>query len=98
MALLEHQNGWVRINAAKAIGWLGDERAIKPVAKILAEAKAEADHGYSGTFKDEEYDDPAPRWREGLNDAGSSSAKRTPRISCDDSRRPIWPDHRFYSF
>ncbi len=66
LALLEHEDGWVRINAGKAIGWLGDERAIEPVAKILAEAKAEADHGYSGTFKDEEYDDPAPRWREGL--------------------------------
>jgi len=65
LALLKHENGWVRINAAKAIGWLGDERAIEPVAKILAEAKAEADYGYSGTFKDEEYDDPAPRWREG---------------------------------
>lgn len=66
LALLQHENGWVRINAGKAIGWLGDERAIEPVAKILVEAKAEADYGYSGTFKDEEYDDPAPRWREGL--------------------------------
>jgi HEAT repeat protein len=56
----------VRLNAAKTIAWLGDPRAIEPVGKILAEAKAEADFGYSGTFKDEEYNDPAPRWREGL--------------------------------
>ena len=66
LALLEHENGWVRINAAKTIGWLGDRSAIEPVAEILAEAKSEADYGYSGTFKDEEYNDPAPRWREGL--------------------------------
>ncbi|HUT09944.1 MAG TPA: HEAT repeat domain-containing protein, partial [Thermoguttaceae bacterium] len=66
VALLEHKEGWVRLNAAKTIAWLGDPRAIEPVAKILAEAKAEADFGYSGTFKDEEYNDPAPRWREGL--------------------------------
>ncbi len=66
LALLGHKEGWVRINAAKTIGWLGDRRAIAPVAKILAEAKAEADFGYNGTFKNEEYNDPAPRWREAL--------------------------------
>ncbi|MFH1266668.1 MAG: HEAT repeat domain-containing protein, partial [Planctomycetota bacterium] len=66
VALLEHEEGWVRINAAKTLAWLGDPRAIEPLARLLAEAKAEADFGYSGTFKDEEYNDPAPRWREGL--------------------------------
>ncbi len=65
-ALLDHENGWVRINAAKALAWLGDRRAIEPIARRLAQAKAEADYGYSGTFKDEEYNDPSPRWREGL--------------------------------
>ncbi|HUT78884.1 MAG TPA: HEAT repeat domain-containing protein, partial [Polyangia bacterium] len=65
-ALLDHKEGWVRLNAAKALAWLGDARAIEPLARRLAEAKAEADFGYSGTFKDEEYNDPAPRWREGL--------------------------------
>jgi HEAT repeat protein len=66
LPLLEHENGWVRINAAKALAWLDDKRAIEPIARLLAEAKAEADYGYSGTFKDEEYNDPAPRWREAL--------------------------------
>ncbi len=65
LALLEHKDGWVRLNAAKAIAWLGDRRAIEPVAKILREAKNEAGYGYNGTFKNEEYNDPAPRWREG---------------------------------
>ncbi|HID76042.1 MAG TPA: hypothetical protein EYP56_08610, partial [Planctomycetaceae bacterium] len=66
VALLEHPDGWVRINAAKALAFLGDPRAIRPLARLLAAAKAEADYGYSGTFKDEEYNDPAPRWREGF--------------------------------
>jgi len=66
LALLGHKEGWVRLNAAKAIAWLGDERAIDPLAKLLAEAKPEADFGYNATFKNEEYDDMAPRWREGL--------------------------------
>ena len=65
LALLRHDEGWVRLNAAKTIAWLGDKSAIEPIAKLLAEAKAEADFGFSGTFKDEEYNDPAPRWREG---------------------------------
>jgi len=66
VALLEHKDGWVRLNAAKALAWLGDRRAIEPLARLLIAAKAEADYGYSGRFKDEEYNDPAPRWREGL--------------------------------
>jgi len=66
LALLEHEEGWVRINAAKTIAWLGERRAIEPLAKTLAAAKAEADYGYCATFKNEEYNDPAPRWRESL--------------------------------
>lgn len=65
-ALLEHPNRWVRLNAAKAMGWLGDQRAIDPLAKALSKSKPEAAHGYSVLFKDEEYADPAPRWREAV--------------------------------
>jgi len=66
LALLQHEEGWVRLNAAKTIAWLGDKSAVEPIAKLLAETKPEADFGYNGTFKNEEYNDPAPRWREGL--------------------------------
>lgn len=66
LSLLEHADGWVRINAAKAIAWIGDPSAIGPVAHILANAKAEADYGWSTTWKDEEFNDPSPRWREAL--------------------------------
>lgn len=66
LALVEHTNGWVRINAAKATAWLGDPRAVAPIAEKLALAKAEADYGYTRLFKDDEYDDPSPRAREAL--------------------------------
>ncbi len=66
VALLEHEEGFVRINAAKALAWLGDERAVEPIARLLRKAKAEADYGYCGEFKLDEYKDPAPRWREAL--------------------------------
>lgn len=66
IALLKHENGWVRLNAAKTLAWLAEKRAVEPISKILAEAKAEVEYGHSGTFKEEEYADPAPRWREGL--------------------------------
>ena len=56
----------MRLNAAKALAWIGDKSAIEPIAAILKKTPAEADFGYNGTFKNEEYDDPAPRWREGL--------------------------------
>lgn len=64
VALLEHEEGWVRINAAKTLALLGDRRAVPPIARLLSEAKAEADYGYCGTFKFDEYNDVAPRWRE----------------------------------
>ncbi|MFA7003901.1 MAG: HEAT repeat domain-containing protein [Verrucomicrobiia bacterium] len=66
LPLLQHTNGWVRINAAKTIGWLGDSRAIAPLAETLATAKSEGDYGWSKIWKEEEFNDPCPRWREAL--------------------------------
>jgi len=66
LALLEHEEGWVRLNAAKTLSWLGDRRAVEPIARLLRATPPEAAFGYNATFKNEEYDDPAPRWREGL--------------------------------
>jgi len=69
IALLDHANGWVRINAAKAIMFMGDKRGVAPIAKLLKASKPEATYGYFGEyFKSTEghaeYNDPAPRWRE----------------------------------
>ena len=66
LALMEHRDGWVRLYAAKAIGWLGDRRAIEPLAWVLAHSKTEADFGYARQFKEEEFNDPCPRWREAV--------------------------------
>jgi HEAT repeat protein len=63
-ALLEHPDGWVRINAAKSLGFLKDERAVAPLEKLLSEAKSEAQWGLDATFKHDEYADPTPRFRE----------------------------------
>lgn len=69
--LLQHDNGWVRINAAKALMFMGDKRAIEPIARILAASKPEAEYGYFGGYFSydgpqghDEYNDPSPRWRE----------------------------------
>ncbi|MHB8903176.1 MAG: HEAT repeat domain-containing protein, partial [Thermoguttaceae bacterium] len=66
VALLRHGEGYVRLNAAKTLAWIGDRRAIEPIATVLRETPPEAAFGYNATFKSEEYDDPAPRWREAL--------------------------------
>jgi HEAT repeat protein len=62
--LLTHENGWLRINAAKALMFIGDKRAIKPLARLLATSHPEAEYGFSGVLEHEEFNDPAPRWRE----------------------------------
>jgi HEAT repeat protein len=70
IALLDHKNGWVRINAAKAIMFLDDKRGVAPIAKLLKASKPEATFGYYGEYFNNktqghaEYNDPAPRWRE----------------------------------
>ncbi|MHC4155725.1 MAG: HEAT repeat domain-containing protein, partial [Planctomycetota bacterium] len=64
IALLAHENGWIRINAAKALMFMGEERGIEPIARILAESKPEAEYGFSGVLEHAEYADPTPRWRE----------------------------------
>ncbi|MDP6545581.1 MAG: HEAT repeat domain-containing protein [Phycisphaerae bacterium] len=62
--MLEHENGWLRINAAKALMFIGDKRAIKPMERLLAASHPEAEYGFSGVLEHAEFNDPAPRWRE----------------------------------
>ncbi len=66
LELLEHDNGWVRIDAIKALMFIGDPQAVEPIAERLAASKPEALYGYSGALEHAEYNDPAPRWREAL--------------------------------
>ena len=97
VALLQHDSGWVRIYAARALAWTGDRRAVEPLAQVLADAPAEADFGYSGRFKDEEYNDPCPRWREAILRAlGQLGAvAQTPQFTAvlDDERSVLEVRH-----
>ncbi len=72
--LLDHEDGWARINAAKALMFLDADEALEPIQRILANSKREADYGYNGVWHfdnaakagQSEYNDPPPRWREGF--------------------------------
>ena len=84
IGLLEHENGWISINAAKALMFIGDERAIEPIAGLLEESKPEALWGYSGALEHAEYSDPAPRRREAFIRAlGRLGAKQYDHLLID---------------
>ncbi|MCP4451337.1 MAG: hypothetical protein GY809_07745 [Planctomycetes bacterium] len=70
--LLDHKNGWVRINAAKALMFMDATEAVTPIGQLLQNARAEGDHGYFGEYLfttaakqgQAEYNDIPPRWRQ----------------------------------
>jgi len=62
--LLRHDNGWIRINAAKALMFNRVSSAIDELATLLSSSPAEGEYGYSGVLEHAEYDAPSPRWRE----------------------------------
>ena len=66
LGLLDHENGWIRINAVKALIFADAKDAVEPIAKKLAASQPEAEYGFSGVLEQEEYQDPAPRWRDAL--------------------------------
>ncbi len=81
IAQLDNPSGWLRINAAKALMFLGDRRAVEPIARRLAASHTEAEYGFSGVLEHSEYDDPAPRWREAFVRAlGRLGAKQHDRM------------------
>jgi HEAT repeat protein len=46
IALLKHESGWVRINAAKTLMAMRATEAAEPLARLLETAKDDADFGY----------------------------------------------------
>jgi len=72
MTLLEHENGWVRINAAKALMFMHVAEAIEPIGSILERSRPEGESGYFGEYLftdmakqgQAEYHDKPPRWRQ----------------------------------
>jgi HEAT repeat protein len=76
LQLLTHADGWVKIDAAKALMFMKATQAVEPLAKLLADAKPEAAYGWNGEFMFErkpegqdECNDPPPRWREAFTRA-----------------------------
>ena len=63
IALMDHENGWIVINAVKALMFANAKEAVEPIATKLAASHPEAEYGYSGVQEQEPYSDPAPRWR-----------------------------------
>ncbi len=76
-ALLEHKDGWVRINAAKTLRVLGAREAAGRLAELLAASKPEGAYGYCKTFVKDEYAAPAPHWREAYARALGALGDRT---------------------
>lgn len=83
--LLKHENGWVRINAAKALMFTEATEAIEPIGQLLATSRPEGEHGYFGRYLfttpakqgQAEYNDKPPRWRQAYARAlGCLGAKR----------------------
>ncbi len=71
-SLLTSNDGWIRINAAKALMFTNSRKSAPLIYKILKNAKVEADYGLHGEFHfwnnkpdgQDEFNDPCPRWRE----------------------------------
>jgi HEAT repeat protein len=72
--LLNHSNGWIKINTAKALMFLNAREAVDPIMTRLANARDDAEYGYSADFHRfydlekgdgyDEYNDPCPRYKE----------------------------------
>jgi HEAT repeat protein len=76
LRLLEHSNGWVRINAAKTLMFNRAHEAAEPLARLLDDSRPEAEYGYNGRFffgtkkqGQDEYNAPSPNWREAFTRA-----------------------------
>ena len=74
--LLDHENGWVRINAAKALIFINDSSVADSIASRLEASKTEAEFGLCTDFLfkkaaqgQDEYNAPSPCWREAFTRA-----------------------------
>lgn len=74
--LLNHSNGWIRINAAKALIFLEAKEAVAPLRSALEKAPDDASFGFCGAWLysaknnpygnpqgQDEFNDPCPRWK-----------------------------------
>jgi HEAT repeat protein len=74
--LLNHSNGWIRINAAKSLMFLEAKEAVAPLRAALEKGSDDASFGFCGAWLysaknnpfgnpqgQDEFNDPCPRWK-----------------------------------
>jgi len=70
IALLDHENLWVRINATRTLMFLGASEAVEAIGERLRASPPEAEYGFfnapyfARAQGQDEFNDPAPRYRE----------------------------------
>ena len=77
ITLLEHENGWVVINAVKTLMFMNESSAAGPISTLLGNSKTEAEYGYNTRFLykenkhqgQDEYNAPSPCRREAFTRA-----------------------------
>ncbi|MHC5058351.1 MAG: hypothetical protein ACYTKD_27150, partial [Planctomycetota bacterium] len=87
VGLLDHANGWARINAAKALMFTGERSAAARIAELLAASRSEGAYGYFGKFlyihegRSQQQHSPLPWRRLLLRRAIRTSERPPPSVS-----------------
>ncbi len=102
--LLDHENHWVRINAARILRFIDAREAADAIAQKLAASRPEADFGefnapyFAQAQGQDEFNDPTPRFREAFIMAlgGMRAAAHVPLIGSilNDERNALGIRHR----
>lgn len=104
VALLDHDNHWVRINAARILRFMDARGTADAIAARLRSSRPEADFGeFNATYfaqaqGQDEFSDPTPRYREAFIMAlgGMKAAAHVPLITTllNDERNALGIRHR----
>lgn len=104
VALLDHRNHWVRINAARILRFIDARECVDAIADRLRASRPEADFGqfnaayFSQAQGQDEFNDPTPRYREAFIMAlgGMKAASHVPLLGgiLNDERNALGIRHR----
>ena len=104
VALLDHDNHWVRINAARILRFMDARGTADAIATRLRESRPEADFGefnapyFAQAQGQDEFNDPTPRYREAFIMAlgGLQAAAHVPLLTTllNDERNALGIRHR----
>jgi len=104
VALLDHENHWVRINAARILRFIDARETADTIADRLRQSRPEADFGefnapyFAKAQGQDEFNDPTPRYREAFIMAlgGMMAAAHVPLLTrlLNDERNALGIRHR----